>query len=202
MLTYSRERQNQRGKNMSIKDVVLAALFAALLGVLGMMPPIPLGFIPVPITLQTLGVILAGCFLGKRVGTISMLLFIGLVAIGLPLLSGGRGGMAPLLGPSVGYILSWPIAAFFIGYFTEKAWKNLTLWKVIAINFIFGVVLVGIIGAVVMALMTNTSIVAGLISGAVFIPGDTIKAIVAAIILLQIKSVSPIQQKVLRPIEQ
>lgn len=80
--------------------MVFAALFAALIGVLGMIPPIPLGFIPVPITAQTLGVMLAGGFLGKKTGSLSLILFIVLVALGLPLLSGGRGGLSALVGPS------------------------------------------------------------------------------------------------------
>ncbi|CAM3017268.1 biotin transporter BioY [Paenibacillus sediminis] len=177
---------------MKTKEMVLAALFAALVGVMGLVPAIPLGFIPVPITLQTLGVILAGCFLGKKTGAMSMILFIVLVAIGLPLLSGGRGGIAPLIGPAAGYIWSWPIAAFLIGYFTEKVWFEAKVWKIMIINFVFGALFVDAIGAVVMAMITHTSIVGGVTSGLIFIPGDTIKAIVAAIIAIQLKTVSPI----------
>jgi len=181
---------------MSTKEMVYAALFAALVGVLGMIPPIPLGFIPVPITAQTLGVMLAGCFLGRKTGAISMLLFVVLVAFGAPLLTGGRGGLAALVGPSAGYILSWPIAAFFIGYFTEKVWHNLKTWKVAIINILFGVLLISLIGAPVMALITNTSVWAGLIGAIVFLPGDCIKAIIASVIAVQLHSVSPIERKI------
>lgn len=180
---------------MSTKEMVHAALFAALVGVLGMIPPIPLGFIPVPITAQTLGVMLAGCFLGKKTGLISMILFIILVAFGAPLLTGGRGGFSALVGPSAGYVLSWPVAAFFIGYFTEKVWDNLKTWKVVIVNIIFGVVLVSLIGAPVMALITHTSIWAGLIGATVFLPGDCIKAVFVAIIAVQLQSISPIERK-------
>ena len=181
---------------MKTKEMVFAALFAALIGVLGMIPPIPLGFIPVPVTAQTLGVMLAGSFLGKKTGAISLILFIVLVALGLPLLSGGRGGLAPLVGPSAGYIFSWPIAAFCIGLAIEKVWPTLKIWKVIVINFIFGVVLVSLIGAPVMAIITNTSVWAGLVGATAFLPGDIIKAIIVAIIVMQIKAVSPIEQKI------
>lgn len=177
---------------MTTKEIVFAALFAALLGVLGMIPPIPLGFIPVPITLQTFGVILAGCFLGKKTGAVSMLLFIVLVAIGLPLLSGGRGGIGVLMGPSMGYVLSWPIAAFFIGYFTEKVWDKPSLWKIIGFNVLFGVLLINMIGAPIMAMMTHTSIIGALTGGLAFLPGDCIKAVLAAIVAVQLKAVSPI----------
>ena len=181
---------------MTTKEMVFAALFAALIGVLGMIPPIPLGFIPVPITAQTLGVMLAGCFLGKKTGTLSLILFIVLVALGLPLLSGGRGGLSVLVGPSAGYILSWPVAAFCIGYATERVWSTLKTWKVIVINFAFGVVLISLIGAPVMAIITHTSVWAGLVGATAFLPGDCIKAIVVAIIALQLKAVSPIEENV------
>lgn len=181
---------------MKTKEMVFAALFAALIGVLGLIPPIPLGFIPVPITTQTLGVILAGCFLGKKTGSISVLLFIILVALGLPLLSGGRGGLSVFVGPTVGYFLSWPIAVFCIGWMTETIWSTLRTWKLIVINFVFGVVLISLIGAPVMALMTNTSVWAGVVGATAFLPGDLIKAILAAVIAVQLKAVSPIEEKI------
>lgn len=181
---------------MTTKEMVLAALFAALIGVLGMIPPIPLGFIPVPITLQTLGVMLAGSFLGKKTGLISILLFMVLVALGLPLLSGGRGGPSVFVGPTIGYFLSWPIAAFCIGWAAEKVWSSLKAWKLIVINMVFGVILISLIGAPVMAIITNTSIWAGLAGAVAFLPGDTIKAVIAALVVLQLRAVSPIEHKV------
>ncbi|GGO01985.1 biotin transporter BioY [Saccharibacillus kuerlensis] len=181
---------------MKTKEMVYAALFAALIAVLGMIPPIPLGFIPVPITAQTLGVMLAGGFLGKKTGAISLILFIVLVALGLPVLAGGNGGLAPLIGPTAGYIWSWPIAAFLIGWAAEKGWLSLKVWKLFLINIVFGVLLVSLIGAPVMALITQTPVWAGLIGSAAFLPGDVIKAIIAAVIIVQIKAISPIEEKV------
>lgn len=181
---------------LKTKEMVYAALFAALIAVMGMIPPIPLGFIPVPITLQTLGVMLAGGFLGKKTGAISLILFIVLVAIGLPILAGGNGGLAPLVGPTAGYIFSWPIAAFCIGWASEKIWPQLKTWKLIVINIGFGVVLVNLIGAPVMALITNTSVWAGIAASAAFLPGDLIKAVVAAVVVMQARAVSPIEEKV------
>ncbi|MED5017287.1 biotin transporter BioY [Paenibacillus chibensis] len=181
---------------MRTKEMVLAALFASFIGVLGMIPPIPLGFIPVPITAQTLGIMLAGCFLGKKTAGISLILFIVLVALGLPLLSGGRGGISVLVGPSAGYIFSWPVAAFCIGYATEKVWPTMKTWKVFIINIVFGVLLVSLIGAPVMALITHTSVWAGLAGASAFLPGDCIKAIIAAVIAVQLKAISPIEDKI------
>ncbi|MRN54958.1 biotin transporter BioY [Paenibacillus monticola] len=181
---------------MKTKELVYAALFAALIAVLGMIPPLPLGFIPVPITAQTLGVMLAGCFLGKRMGALSLVVFIILVAIGLPVLTGGRGGLAVLVGPSAGYIFSWPVTAWLIGWYSEIIWPKVQTWKLLVINLIFGVLLVNLIGASIMAWITNTAVWAGLVGALAFLPGDIIKAVIAAVITMQLKAISPIEEKV------
>lgn len=177
-------------------ELVYAALFAALIAALGLIPPLHLGFIPVPITAQTLGVMLAGCFLGKRMSSLSLVVFIILIAIGLPVLTGGRGGLPVLVGPSAGYIFSWPVAAGLIGWYSEKIWPKVQTWKLFAINLVFGVLLVNLIGASIMAWITDTSIWAGLSGALVFLPGDLIKAVIAAVITMQLKSFSPIEEKV------
>ena len=74
---------------MTARDTVLIALFAALTSALGLLPPIPVPLIPVPVTAQTFGVMLAGCLIGSRRAGLAMLLLLALLAMGLPLLSGG-----------------------------------------------------------------------------------------------------------------
>ena len=76
---------------MKAKDITQIALMTAVIVILGMFPGIPLGFIPVPIVLQNMGVMLAGALLGPKKGTISVALFLILVAIGMPFMSGGNG---------------------------------------------------------------------------------------------------------------
>ena len=71
---------------------------------------------PVPYTLQTFFVLLAGAFLGKRNGAASMGLYLLLGAIGMPVFSSGAFGLSRILGPTGGYLLSFPIAAFVVGY--------------------------------------------------------------------------------------
>ncbi len=76
---------------------------------------------PVPYTLQTMFVLLAGAFLGKRNGAISQFLYLGIGAIGLPVFAaGGALGIARLIGPTGGYLLAFPIAAFVVGYLIEN----------------------------------------------------------------------------------
>jgi biotin transport system substrate-specific component len=74
---------------------------------------------PVPFTMQTFFVLSAGALLGKRGGAISMGIYLTLGAIGLPIFSGGAFGLAKILGPTGGYLLSFPIAAFVVGYLTR-----------------------------------------------------------------------------------
>ena len=76
----------------------------------GLVPPVAIAFLGgVPITAQTLGVMLAGVMLGPIRGALAVLLFLFLVALGLPFLSGGRGGLGVFMGPSVGFLIGNPL---------------------------------------------------------------------------------------------
>ena len=102
-----------------LKGMVFAALFAALTAAVAWFK-IPLPFTPVPITLQTLMVLLSGAMLGSYYGALSMITYLILGAIGLPVFAGGSSGVGALLGPSGGYLFSYPIASFVIGKMLEK----------------------------------------------------------------------------------
>ena len=85
---------------------------------------------PVPFTLQTMIVLLAGAFLGAKNGAYSQLIYIFLGAIGLPVFAqtaDGTMGLARLIGPTGGYLLAFPIAAYLVGYLTEKNQKYFTV---------------------------------------------------------------------------
>ena len=92
------------------KNIAYIALFAALIAVLGLIPKITLAF-GVPITAQSLGVMLCGTVLGARRGALAVLLFLALVAMGLPLLAGGRGGLGVFASPTVGFLIGFPVAS-------------------------------------------------------------------------------------------
>jgi len=166
---------------MKINDIVYIALFAAITAALGLVPPITLPVIPVPITAQFLGVMLAGSILGARRGGLALLLFIALVGAGLPILSGGRGGLGVLLfSPSAGFLLAFPISAFVIGWLTERFWQRLDIVRAFLINVIGGIGVVYALGIPGVALMGDLTLVQAAAGSAVFIPGDTIKAGIAA----------------------
>lgn len=95
-------------QSMAIKELTRTALMLAVIIVLGLFPGLPVGFLPVPIVLQNFGIMLAGEVLGAKQGTLAAGLFLVLVALGFPFLSGGHGGMASLFGPTGGALLAGP----------------------------------------------------------------------------------------------
>ncbi|MEL6222865.1 MAG: biotin transporter BioY [Cyanobacteria bacterium J06627_8] len=180
---------------MTTRDLVYIAVFAALVAALGLIPPIPLPFIPVPITAQSLGVMLAGAILGARRGACALLLFLVLVAIGFPLLSGGRGGFGVFLGPSGGFLLGFPLGAFTVGWFIERWWKRLNLGLAILATMIGGIGVVYALGIPWLALASQTSLAKAAIGSLVFIPGDVVKAVIAAIATVNVRRTYPLIQR-------
>jgi len=81
---------------------------------------IPLPFTPVPVTGQTLGVLLVGAVLGSSLGFRSLLLYLSIGALGVPVFAGGGAGLAWLLGPSGGYLAAFPLAAWLTGALVER----------------------------------------------------------------------------------
>ncbi len=103
-------------KKMDIFSISLCSVFVAICAVCAFIS-IPA---PVPFTLQTLGIFLAAFLLGKRNGTLSVLCYLLLGAVGVPVFSGFRGGLSALLGPTGGFIFSFPLLCFISAFFFEK----------------------------------------------------------------------------------
>ena len=98
--------------------LVLCGVFTALMAVCSFIT-IPLGFTPIPINLATLGVFLTGGILGKKYGSISLIVYILLGAVGVPVFAGFKGGLGVLAGPTGGYIIGYLAAAFLTGLLVE-----------------------------------------------------------------------------------
>jgi biotin transport system substrate-specific component len=176
------------------RDLVHVSLFAALVAALGLMPPIPLPFIPVPITAQTLGVMLAGSVLGARRGFLALLLFQVLVAAGLPLLAGGNGGLAVLAGPTGGFFASFSLAACVIGFLVERAWARLSVPLAFLCNVVGGIGVVYAVGIPWLAASAGLSLKQAALVSAAFIPGDLVKAALAASVAVTLKRAFPLIQ--------
>lgn len=181
-------------RDVSTRDIVYIALFAALMAAVNLVPPITLGFLPVPITAGTLGVMLAGCLIGAKRGGLAVLLFVLLVALGLPLLAGGYGGLGPFFGPSGGFILSWPIAAYVTGRLTELNWKRMNAVWFFVFSVIGGIGVVYLVGIPWLAVAAKLSLFDAAKGSLVFVPGDVIKAVVAALIAETVRRSYPLMQ--------
>ncbi len=167
---------------MSARDLALVATFAGVIAVLGLLPAFyPFGA-AVPITAQSLGVMLAGAVLGPRRGAFAVVLFLALVAVGLPLLSGGRGGLGVFFGPSVGYLVGFPVAALVIGWLTQRGGPTYHLaWGLVA-NIAGGILVLYAFGIAGTALVADLPLGAAVAGAAVFLPGDLLKAVLAAVV--------------------
>lgn len=152
--------------------ILLASGFVAL------MAQIEIPLIPVPITGQTLGVLLVGAALGSRRGALSMLAYLAEGAIGLPVFAGGTAGIAKLVGPTGGYLAGFVVAAFVVGWLCERGWDRHILSMALAM--LIGNICIYLLGIPLLARFTGWQGVwaAGLIP---FIPGDLGKLILAAV---------------------
>ncbi|WP_169570004.1 biotin transporter BioY [Sneathiella limimaris] len=181
---------------MTTKDIVYIALFAALMAALGVVPPVPASAFGVPITAQSLGPMLAGGILGAKRGGLSMLLFVVLVAVGLPLLSGGRGGLAVFAGASGGFVIGFIAASFVVGIIVERFWQNLNMVHVAFASVIGGIIVLYGFGVPWWSISAQVPMLDVLKGSMVFIPGDLIKAGLATAIILVTKKSYPLITKV------
>lgn len=171
------------------RDLAHIALFAALIAILGLLPPISLGF-AVPVTAQTLGIMLAGAVLGAKRGTLAVLLVLALVLAGMPLLSGGRGGIGVLAGPTVGYLVGFPFATFVTGLVVERV--RLPVGIAAGLGAVIGGIGVlypfGIIG---MAVILHKSLGEAALLGLAFLPGDLLKAALTGVVTASLARMRP-----------
>lgn len=161
---------------LTVREMTYIAIFTAIMVVTAFIQ-IPLPFTPVPITLQTMTVMLAGLLLKPKEASLSLIVYVLLGAIGLPVFAGGQGGLSILVGPTGGYLVSWIPAAGLVALIHGNS--NQLLRAVLA-ALIGGIVLVYVIGVPWLALSTGMSISKAIAVGAVpFILGDLFKLVLA-----------------------
>ena len=169
--------------SFSLRDMMLAPLFAALTG-LGALMVIPV--YPVPFTLQTLFTYLSAMLLGRKIGTLSQVIYILLGVIGLPIFSAGKAGLGILLGPTGGYLWGFIISAYTMGILVEK--KNINKIKGFIVVGIIGLFIINFCGALQLYIVTQLSLKAVLLTGVIpFIIGDFIKIVTASFIAHKLK---------------
>ena len=163
------------------RSVAQIALFTALIAALGLIPQLTLAF-GVPITAQSLGIMLCGTVLGAWRGFLAAALFVGLVALGLPLLAGGRGGLGVFASPTAGFVLGFPFAALATGAVVERLRGLSVGWSAGVAALIGGVVVLYIFGITGLAVMLDKSMSDAALLVTAFLPGDAIKAGLAGLI--------------------
>ncbi|ABS41361.1 BioY family protein [Clostridium botulinum F str. 230613] len=166
-------------KKLKVRDMIYSALFATIIGVSSYII-IPLPISPVPITAQSLAVMLAGCVLTPIQVVLSMITFLLMGIIGIPVFSGGTAGFGIIVGKTGGYLIGFLVGAIIISLLVRK---NKSLVNMMIACFIGGIVVVHILGSAWLGQVTSIGIKkAFLLGSAPFIPGDLIKAVVAVLI--------------------
>ena len=172
------------------QNYALIALFAALIAALGLIPKFTL-VSGVPITAQSLGIMLCGTVLGARRGTLAVLLFLLLVALGLPILAGGRGGLGLFLSPSAGFLVGFPLAAFAAGFMMERVVLLPIMVRATISALCGGILIMYIPGIMGMALTLNKSVQEAALLALPFLPGDILKAAIAGLLTSSIARFRP-----------
>jgi biotin transport system substrate-specific component len=158
-------------------NIVMVVVFSAFVA---LSARVAIPWWPVPMTLQPLTVLFTGAVLGSRRGALTLGLYLAEGAVGLPVFAGGA-GIAYMLGPTGGYLVSYPVAAGLVGWLAERGWDRKLAWTAAAMTlgllviYAFGVVwLVGFLGDL------WASLVQGML---IFIPGDLVKIAIATLAL-------------------
>jgi len=181
-----------RARTWATTDVSLVATFGAVIAV-GSLVAVPVSGVPVPITLQTFAVLLAGAVLGARRGSLAVLLYLAVGLAGLPIFAQGFGGPAVIGRPSAGYLLAFPLAAWVIGAVAERAAGR--GWGVRAGLLVAGGVLASLVvyavGVPVMAARTAMSLGEAVAFNSVFIPFDAVKLGLAVLVATSVHRAFP-----------
>lgn len=170
-------------RNDRLKMLIVTALFATIIGIMAQITvPLPL----VPITGQTLAIGLAATILGKKYGTLSVVIYIMLGIAGLPVFSGMSSGLGVVFGPTGGYIIGFLPATFIIGWILERF--GFTVTSAIIANII-GMIITLSFGSVWLKFVAELSWMAALTSGVIpFIIVGIIKAVLAAIVGILVRN--------------
>ena len=169
--------------NVKLRMMIVTALFAAIIGVLAQVTiPLPL----VPITGQTLAIGLAATILGARYGTMSILVYLGIGAVGIPVFAQMSGGLGSLFGPTGGYLFGFIPTAFIIGCYLEKT--SFTVMNAIIAN-ILGMFVALIFGTVWLKIFAELTWAGAFVGGFLpFLLVGVIKAVLAAWIGISVRN--------------
>jgi len=174
------------GAGLSALSRATAVVFVTLLTIVAAQVSLPLPFTPVPLTLQPMVVLLGAAALGPRLGAAAQILYLALGIVGMPVFAASPvlpQGVVRLLGPTGGYLMSYPLAAFVTGYLAERGLDRRYLTSVLAMSA--GLAIIFTCGVLWLAVgVPHAGLAAAVASGLVpFVLADIIKLFLAASIL-------------------
>lgn len=170
--------------SFSIKQLTLVGLMAAVLCILGPWTVnIPIS--PVPISLGMLGIYFVTSVLGMKLGTASVVIYILMGLVGIPVFTGFTAGPGKLLGPTGGYIIGYIFMALICGFFVDKFNKNLLRYFS---GMVLGTAVCYLFGTLWLAHQMQYTFFQALMAGVIpYIPGDLVKLIIARVVGLQLR---------------
>ena len=180
---------------LTARDLAVWRTMVVLLGVVlvsaAAQVSVPLPRTPVPMTLQPLAVLLIGGLLGPRLGALTMILYLGLGIAGLPVFTPTVPlvGVARLMGPTGGYLLAYPVAAFAVGALLtpgQRPGVNTPYWVRVALGVLAGLVLIHVGGLAQLAILTGNLSGAARLATLPFLLGDLGKLAVATAVLTKL----------------
>lgn len=167
----------------TVRGMVFMAIFAAIICVAA---PFSVQVGPIPITLATFAIYLTGAVLGGKRGTVAVIVYIMLGAVGMPVFSNFNGGFSALLGPTGGYIIGYVPLVLLTGIFAEMSSKK--HWTMV-IGMVLGTVALYTFGTAWFMIMTSSSLGRALSLCALpFIPGDALKIVCVTAVAIPLKS--------------
>ncbi len=158
-----------------IHNILLVVGFSLLIG-LSAQIAIPLPFTPVPITMQTLTVLLTGMLLGSRLGTATLLAYLAEGAVGLPVFAQGKAGLPT--GPTGGYLIGFVFAVALVGFLAERGWDR--RWTTTLLAMVLGNLVIYAFGVIWLSTFIPDAIAKGMLP---FLIGDAIKIVIATVVL-------------------
>ena len=175
--------ENEFSNRISVKNIVLAGMFAAFLAVMSQVSlPMPTG---VPITVQVFAVALVGVILGWKRGVLAVLVYILIGAVGVPVFANFKGGLSVLTGLTGGYIIAWPVMTILCGIQPKTQNAKLNMTSLVGLAVCEGV------GALQWALLSGNDLRGIIIySLTAFVPKDIVLTVLAVIIGRQVRKMA------------
>lgn len=175
-------------------DLGLIAVFAAMVAGSALVAAIPVGGLGVPITLQTLAVMLTGLALGPGRAFAAVGLYTLLGLAGLPIFSGGRSGLGILAGPSAGYIIAFPLAAAAVGWMAAIVVRRTLKYRaalLFAAAMVTSIVVVHALGVLGMMVNAKLDLAKAFLADLAYYPGDIVKNVLAVTVAIALHKAFP-----------